>query len=200
MCFAQTNFPGQSRVLDGSQRRGAGSAVVPADGDYVRAGFCDSCRDDADACAGNQLHADTRPGIDGAQIVNQLRQVFNAVNIVMRRRRNQWRAGRGMANPRDVRGNFTRGKLAAFSGFRALGHFDFEFLGVNEIIRGDAEAAGGDLFNFVRGFGLIHPERGIFAAFAGVALAAELVHSERECAMGFRAERPQRHRLGAEFL
>ena len=46
-----------------------------------------------------------------------------------------------------------RGKLAAFAGLGALRHFDFEFFGADEIFGSDAEAAGGDLLDLVRGAG-----------------------------------------------
>ena len=39
--------------------------------------------------AGHQLHADSRLRIDRPQVVDQLRQVLDAVDIMMRRRRNQ---------------------------------------------------------------------------------------------------------------
>ena len=184
--FAQTDFPGQAGIFDGGERRRAGATIVAADGDDVGAGFGDSGSDDADACAGNQFYADARARIDGAQIVNQLREIFDAVNVVMRRRRNQRSAGRGVANARDVRSDFFRGKLAAFAGLGALRHFDFEFLGVDQIVGSDAETAGSDLLDFVGGFGFVDPEIGIFAAFAGVAPAAELVHGESESACALR--------------
>ena len=60
----------------------------------------------------------------------------------------------GVANTRDVLGNLARGKLAAFAGLGALGHFDFEFFGVNEIVRSDAETTGGNLLDLVGGGGL----------------------------------------------
>ena len=103
-----------------------------------------------------------------------------------------------MADARDVFGDFARGKLAAFAGLGALRHFDFEFFGVDEVIRGDAEAAGGDLLDFVRGGGLEAIGVGIFAAFAGVAAAADHIHRQGEGAMSFGAQRAERHGLRAE--
>src|SRR6267142_1528372 len=107
--FAQTDFPGKPGVLDGSERRGAGATIVAADGDDVRASFGDARGDDPDARAGNQLHADASARIHGAQVVDQLREVFDAVDIVMRRRRNQRSTGRRMPNARDVFADLPRG-------------------------------------------------------------------------------------------
>ena len=108
MCFAQSDFPRKPRVLDGSQWRRAGAAIVPANGDDVSAGFRDSRGNDAHARARNEFHADARPRIHRAQIVNQLRQVFDAVNVVMRRRRNQRRSRSCVSNARNVLADFYR--------------------------------------------------------------------------------------------
>src|SRR5712692_5641849 len=188
MCFAQPNFPGKTGVLDGGQWRRAGTAIVPADSDDVRARFGYARGDDADSGAGNEFYADAGAGIDGAKVVDQLREVFDAVNVVVGRRGNQRRAGSGVADARDVFADFFRGQLAAFTGFRALGHFDFEFFGVNEIVRGDTEAAGGDLLDFVGRSRLEAIGMGIFAAFTSIAPSTELIHCEREGAVCFGAE------------
>jgi hypothetical protein len=46
----------------------------------------------------------------------------------------------------------------------------------DEIVGGDAEAAGSDLLDFVGGGRLETIGLGIFAAFAGIAAATEFVH------------------------
>src|SRR5439155_15834950 len=113
-CFAQSNFPGKAGVLNGSERRRTGASVVTADGDDVGACFGNTGSDDAYACAGNEFYADAGAGIDGAEVVDQLSEVFDAVNVVMRRRRNERRAGSGVADARDIFADFLGGKLAAF--------------------------------------------------------------------------------------
>src|SRR5260370_35719455 len=195
MCFAQTNFPRKTGVLDGGQGRGAGSTVVPADGDDVGARFGNARGNDADSGTGYKLYPDAGARIDSAKVVDQLGEVFDAVNVVVRGGRNQRRTGRGVADARDVFADFLRGELAAFTGLRALGHFDFKFLGVDEIIGGDAEAAGGDLLDFVGRGGLEAIGIGVFAAFAGITAATELIHRQREGAVGFRAEGAKRRGL-----
>ncbi len=174
--FAETDFPRQARVFDGRERRRAGTTVVAADGDDVGSSFGNTCGDDSHACAAHELHADARAGIDGAQVMDKLCQVFDAVNIVMRRRRNERGAGRRVADARDVFGDFARRELAAFAGLGALRHFDFELFGMNQIIRGDAESARGNLLDLVGRGGLKAVGVGIFAAFAGVAASADHIH------------------------
>src|SRR5262245_53532404 len=81
----------------------------------------------------------------------------------------------------DGRINLPAGELAAFTGLRALGHFDLQFLRVDEVKARDTEAARGDLFNGAVAriaVGVQFVTGGIFAAFAGVALAADAVHGD----------------------
>src|SRR5271155_5520927 len=178
MRFAETDFPREVGIFDRGERRRAGAAVVVTDGDDVGACFGDACGDDADACAAHQFYADACAGIYGAQVVNELGKVFDAVDVVVRRRRNQGSAGSCVADARDVLGDFASGELAAFAGLGALGHFDFELLGMNQIIGRDTKATGGDLLYFVGRGRLEAIGVGIFAAFAGVAAAADHVHGK----------------------
>src|SRR5439155_18758895 len=105
--------------------------------------------DKSDSGVVEELYANVRARSDGTEVVNKLREVLNTVNVVMRRRRNQRRAWRGMPDARDVFADFLRRQLAAFAWFRTLRHFDFEFFGVDEIVVVAAEASGADLLNFV---------------------------------------------------
>src|SRR3984893_6530900 len=98
MCFAQPNFPRQTRILDRRKWRRSGSTVVAADGDDVGASLRNTRGNNSYSRAGHQLHADSRVGIYRPQIMNQLRQVFDTVNIMMRWRRNQRRSRRRVAD------------------------------------------------------------------------------------------------------
>jgi len=88
---------------------------VPADGYDIRAGFWQRRGDHTDAGAGDEFDADASLD-DSAQIVNELREVFDAVNVVVRRRRNQRSAGRRVANARMYSVTL-RAELPAFAGF-----------------------------------------------------------------------------------
>ena len=83
----------------------SGEAPVPpsiaADQDHVGMRFGDARGHRAHAHFGHQLHRNARLRIDVLQIVNELRQIFDGINIVMRRRRNQPHAGNGVAHARD---------------------------------------------------------------------------------------------------
>src|SRR4051812_46424077 len=113
--------------------------------------------------------------------MDELREVFDGVNVVMGRRRDEADAGGGVADFADVGIDFVAGELAAFAGFCALGHFDLELVGVDEIFGGDAESGRGNLLDggatpVAVGVGL--EALGVFAAFAGVGFAADAVHGD----------------------
>ena len=188
MGLAQPDFPRKPGILDRSERRRTRAAVVPAYGNDVGAGFCDPGGNDAHAGSGNQFHADARLRVHGAQIVNQLRQIFDAVNVVMRWRRNQRRSGRRMPDARNVLTDFLSRQLPALARLRSLRHFDFEFLGVHQVIGGDAEPRRSHLFDLVGRGRFIPVCIRIFPAFAGIAARPKLVHRQRERAMRFRTQ------------
>src|SRR5688500_5038233 len=119
----------------------------------------------------------------------------------MRRWRDESDAGRRETNFRDPGINFAAGKLTAFAGLRALGHLDLEFARVDEIFARHAEAAARDLLDGAIArvaVGILHITRGIFSAFAGVALAAEAIHRNGERFVCFLADRAVGHRAALE--
>ncbi len=75
------------------------------------------------------------------------------------------------------------GNWTAFAGLRALRHLDLHHVGVDEILRRHAEAAGRDLLDG-RTHRVAVRQRleaiRLFAAFAGVRLAADAVHRDGE--------------------
>ena len=144
----------------------------------------------------DELHRDRRLRRDRLQVVDELRQIFDRIDVVVRRRRDQRHAGRRVAGARDDLVDLVPGQLAAFAGLRALRDLDLQLVGVDEILRRHAEARRRDLLD--RAVALGAEARGIFAAFAGVAASAEPVHRDRERLVRFGAQRSERHRAGAE--
>ena len=60
------------------------------------------------------MHA--RGGVGIFEVVYELRQILNRVDVVMRRRRDELNAGRGVANPADILVNLMPRQLAALAG------------------------------------------------------------------------------------
>src|ERR687898_2412648 len=104
----------------------------------VGAGFDGSGGDDTDTGGGDQF--DVNPGLrmKCAQVVDQLREIFDAVDVVVRRRRNQRRARLRVAQSRDVIDDLLCGELATFPWLRPLRHLDLQLAGGSEVRRCDA--------------------------------------------------------------
>ena len=82
-----------------------------------------------------------------------------------------------------------------------MGHLDLQFSRLGEIVTGHTEAARRHLLDravFRIAVGFQHVARRIFAALAGIALAADAVHRDRQGFMGFFADRAVGHGAGLE--
>ena len=115
--------------------------------DDIGVGLGDASRDRADARARDELDADLGARVDLLEVVDELGQVLDAVDVVMRRRGDEGNARRAAALFGDHRGNLVARDLATFARLGALRHLDFDFGGAGEIFRRDAEAARGDLLD-----------------------------------------------------
>ena len=100
----------------------------------------DTSGDCTDAAFRDQLHRDPRPRIRVLQVEDQLRQVLNRVDVVMRRRRNQADTRRRVPRLRDPRIHLVPGQLTALAGLGALRHLDLQFVGVDQILAGHTES------------------------------------------------------------
>ena len=205
--LAEAELPRIACVLDAAERGSAGAAAVSGDHDVVGVGLGDPGGDRADAELRDQLHADGRARIDALEVVDQLREVFDAVDVVMRRRTDERHAGLRVAQARDQFADLVSGKLAALAGLGTLGDLDLQLVGVDEVLRGHAEASGGDLLDFVvaqRDDALVvavgRVGRRVFAALAGVGARAQHVHGDGDGLVRLGTERAQRHGAGDEAL
>ena len=78
-------------------------------------GLGDAGGDGADADLGNQLHRDQGLGIDVLQIVDELLQILDRIDVVMRRRRDETDAGRRMPHLGDRLVDLVARELAALA-------------------------------------------------------------------------------------
>jgi hypothetical protein len=177
--FGKADFPGAAGMLERGQRRRAGAAVIAGDRDVVGARLGDAGGHRADAHFGHQLDRDVGRRVDVLQIVDQLRQILDRVDVVVRRRRDQADARGRVPVLGDDRVDLVAGQLTALAGLCALRDLDLDHVGVDQIFRGHAEPARGDLLDR-RALGFGRPAAAeavrLLAALAGVRLAADLVH------------------------
>ena len=114
------------------------------------------------------------------------------------------------------------GQLATFAGLRALRHLDLQLVRVDQVFGGDAEARRRDLLD-ARAQRVAFPDRNVdddaldaraerlalayrqvaarvLTAFAGIRLAADPIHRDRERRVRLGRDRAQTHRTGREAL
>ena len=196
VCFHKSQLPRQSGMIDGSTRRSTGTAVITADKYNISAGlnYAGSNRTDADLAY--QLDADAGTGISILQVVNQLSQIFNGIDIMMRRRRNQTNACRCTAAFGNPGINLAARKLSAFTRLSTLCNFNLNFVRIDKVIAGYAKTAAGNLLNCATLAVTIRQRCktvGILAAFAGIALTTDTVHGNSQAFMCLLAQRAVAH-------
>ena len=98
---------------------------------------------------------------------------------------------------------FVARQLTAFTGLGTLRHFDLQFVGINQVVGGDAETSRSHLFNGTAAqiaIGIAFKAGFIFAAFAGIGTPADAVHGDGERFVRFFGNGPERHGSGSEPL
>ena len=145
--LGQPDLPRAAGMLDRGQRRGAGAALEAGDRHVVGARLGDARRDGADAHLGDELHRHVGGRIDVLQVEDELRQILDRIDVVVRRRRDQADAGRRVAHLGDDGVDLVAGQLAALAGLRALRHLDLHHVGIDQVLGGRAEPARGDLLD-----------------------------------------------------
>ena len=89
----------------------------------------------------HQLDTDAGMRCHVFQVVDELRQVFNGINVVVRRRRDQAHAGHRVAQPANVVTHLAAGQLAALARLGPLRHLDLDLVGAGEVLGGDTKTA-----------------------------------------------------------
>ena len=196
MGLGQANLPGQARVMDAGHWRRAGAALAAGDQDAARPCLGHTAGDGAHTGGRHQLDRYFGIFIRTLQVINEFGQVFDGVDIVMGRRRNQRDSGRGAAGLRHALRHLRAGQMPSLTGLRALGHLDLYLLGAQQIVPGHAKAPGGYLLD--GGIQLRAEALGQLAALATVAPAAKAVHGDSHALVGLLRYGAVGHRAGLE--
>ena len=201
MHLGETELPGCTDVLDRRERRCPRPAGVAGQMDVVGTGLGDPGRDRTDAAAGDELDADPGGRVDRPQVGDELGEVLDRVDVVVRRRADVRDARLAASEGGDVRRRLAARQLAALAGLRALGHLDLELLGPGQIRRGHAEPGGRDLLDPGVGPFAVRARRvpgRVLAALAGVRCAAGPLDPDRQGPVGLGAQRADAHRRDDE--
>ena len=73
----------------------------------------------------------SRQWVGVLQVMNQLLQVFNGIDVVVRRRTNQANSGSGVTSLCYPRIHLVSGQLTAFAGLCTLSHLDLQVVGIH---------------------------------------------------------------------
>lgn len=119
--------------------------------------FGDSGCNDANAGFRDQLHADSSSRIGALQVVNQLKhtctllhaeavvylsQIFNAVDVVVRRWRDESHARCRLPGSGDLLRDLVSRQLTALSGLGTLRHLDLQLVSIGKVRAIHAESGG----------------------------------------------------------
>ncbi len=181
-------------MADGGNGAGSSTTVVARDSDQI--GIC------LDHAGGNGSHSGSRHQfhrhqclwVNLFQVKDELGQIFDGVNIVVRWRRNKGYPRHRVAQTGDECVHLAARQLATLTGFGPLGDLDLQDLGIDQIGWGDPEAARSDLLDFGH---LTSAMAGrIFATLATVGAATQAVHGLGQGLVRFWRQRAQRHGCG----
>ena len=217
-------------MLERRQRAGARTAIVAGDGDVVRLGLGDTRGHRAHAHFRHQLHRNGSAVVGVLQVMDELGNVLDGIDVVVRRRRDESHARHRAAQPRDVVADLVAGQLPALARLGALRHLDLDLVGRGQVFGGDAKAPGCHLldaraqrvaglqgivgFHHIlaqhagqRGTGpdgdalqILPVAHRILTALTGVGLATDAVHGHGQRGMCLGRDGTQRHRARGEAL
>ena len=86
MCLADAELPRKTRMVDRGERRCTGPSVIAGNQDHLRARLCDAGGNRSDARLGHEFDGNSCVSVCIFQIVNELRQILDRVNVMVRRR------------------------------------------------------------------------------------------------------------------
>ncbi len=159
MGLRHPQFPGKASVVDGISRRRPGAAVKGGHQYHLGPGLGHACRHGSHPGLAHQLHGNPRPGVGIFQIIDQLCQILNGINVVMRGRGNEPHTGGGMAGLGYPGVDLAPGKLAALPGLCPLCHLNLNLLGADQVAGGHPEPSGGHLLDGGTAVVILRPRR-----------------------------------------
>ena len=181
MGLCQSQLPGKSGIVDGVSRCRTGTAVIAGYQDDLgsRLGYT--------GCYGShtgfryQFYGDSCLGVGIFQIIDQLRQILNGINVVMRGRRDQGHTGCGVSGLGDPGIYLSSGQMSALAGFCSLCHLDLNLLCTYQVTAGNTKTSTGYLLDCgttvqsVRSDGQTIQ---VLTAFTGIALTVQMIHGD----------------------
>ena len=129
--LGKSNLWRDASETHGTGRAGTRTTLGAADDDEVGFRLCHACGNRSYATLGDEFHADGSGGVDILQVEDELCQVLNTVDVVMRRRRDERDARDGVARLGNDFVHLEAGQLSALARLGSLCHLDLYFLGIH---------------------------------------------------------------------
>ena len=174
---------------------------MTADQDLVGSALGNTGGDSADAGLADQLDRHACAGVGVLKIEDQLCQVLDGVDVVVRRRRDQADAGRGLTDLGNPGVDLLAGQVATLARLCALGHLDLNLEGAAQVAARHAKARACHLLDGGV-LGVTVSQRGlaarILAALARVGTAVQAVHGDGHALVCFLADGTVRHGAGVK--
>ena len=191
----------QTGVPDRIASSGTRAAIVAADQDLVGSTLGNAGGDGADARLTDQLDRHARAGVGVLKVEDELGQVLDRVDVVVRRRRDQADAGRGLTDLGNPRVDLLAGQVAALAGLGALGHLNLNLEGAAQVAARHAKARTCHLLD--RGvLGVAVGQRGlatrVLAALARVGASVQAIHGDGHALVRLFADGAIRHGAGVK--
>ena len=201
--FGDTEFPRETGMLNGSERRCTRTAIMTRDENDVGVSLGNTGCNRTDTDFGHELHRNTSLRVGVVQVVNELSQVFDGVNIVVRRRRNERHIRDRVTHASHKFIHLTSRELTTFTWLCTLSHLDLQILSVTEIVDRHTETTRSDLANS-RATDFTVRSRSIairvFTTFTAVAHGTHAVHGDSDGFVSFRAQGAKAHSASDKVL
>ena len=191
----------QTGVPDRIASSGTRAAIVAADQYLIGSALGNTGGDCADAGLADQLDRHACAGVGVLKVKDELGQVFDGVDVVVRRRRDQADAGRGLTDLGNPGVDLLAGQVTALAGLGALGHLDLDLEGAAQVAARHAKARACHLLD--RGvLGVTVSQRGlatrVLAALARVGAPMQAIHGDGHALVCFLADGAVRHGAGVK--
>ena len=141
VCFGQAQFQRTAGELDRGQRRGTGATDRAGDVDNVGIGLGNAGSNSTNTGRSHQFHANPGLRIDLLEIIDQLSQVFDRIDVMVGRWRDEADPWGRVPHAGNEFGDLETGQLPPLAGFGALGNLDLELPALVQILGRDTEAA-----------------------------------------------------------
>src|SRR5450759_5118265 len=119
--LGKSELPWGARVLERSEWRGTRTTVMARDEHDVGMRLADACGDRSHTDLRHELDVHARRRIGVLEVVDQLRQVFDGVDVVVRWRRDEPDPWSGVPSAGNPRIDLVSGQLTALAWLGALG-------------------------------------------------------------------------------